>query len=161
MIRRYLFTRERLETWRSRYGMDFGALAGSTPSSFSFSVSPWKLRGCALADPVLVAAADLRTEQSSAITADRRFVATASGRLNGVMIYFDLDLAPSVGLSTHPDRVDRTCHWTPQVWVLPGPLMLEAGGRYRLTYPHGIVDQPDGVRVVLAASGRIAAAGPG
>lgn len=161
MIRRSLFTRERLETWRSRYGMDFGALAGSTPSSFSFSVSPWKLRGCALADPVLVAAAELRTEKSSAITADRRFVATASGRLNGVMIYFDLDLTPSVGLSTHPDRVDRTCHWTPQVWVLPDPLMLEAGGRYRLTYPHGIVDQPDGVRVVLAASGRIAAAGPG
>ena len=151
IIRRYLFTPERLETWRSGYGLDFGALAGSTPSSFSFSVRPWKLRGCALADPVLVAAADLRTEKSSAITADRPFAATASGRLNGVMIYFDLDLAPGVRLSTHPDRVDQTCHWALHVWVLPDPLMLKSGGRYRLTYHHGMRDQPDGVRVAPAA----------
>ena len=56
MIRRSLFTRERLETGHSRYGMDFGALARSRPSSFSFSVSPWKLRGCTLTDLVPVAA---------------------------------------------------------------------------------------------------------
>ena len=133
--------------------MDFGGLAESTPSSFSFPVSPWKLRGCALADPVLVAAADLRTEKTSAITADRRFAATASGRLNGVMIYFDLDLAPGVRLSTHPDRVDGTCHWAPRTWVLPDPLILKSGDPYRLTYHHGMKDQPNGVRVAPATSG--------
>lgn len=153
LIRRYLFTPERLETWRSRYGLDFGGLAESTPSSFSFSVWPWRLRGCALADPVLVAAADLRTEKISAITADRRFVATASGRLNGVTIYSDLDLAPGVRLSTHPDRVDRTCSWGASVWPLPDPLMLEPGDRFRLTFHHGMKDQPDGVRVAPAAPG--------
>lgn len=153
MIRRFVFTPERLETWRSEYGLDFGALEGSTPSSFSFSVRSWKLRDCALADPVLVTTADLRTEKSSAVTADRRFAATASGRLNGVTIYFDLDLAPGVRLSTHPDRVDQTCHWTPRTWVLPDPLMLKSGDHYRLTYHHGMKGQPDGVRVAPAAPG--------
>ena len=153
MIRRYLFTQERLETWRSWYGMDFGALARSTPSSFSFSVNPWKLRGRALTDPVLVAAADLQTEKSSVITADCNFTATASGRLNGVMIYFDLDLAPGVRLSTHPDRVDQTFHWKHPVWALPEPLILEPGARYRLTHRYGVVGQPDSVRVVPAAPG--------
>ena len=48
MIRRYLFTRERLETWRSRYGMDFGALAGVRLRPFRFpsvrrnsAAAPW------------------------------------------------------------------------------------------------------------------------
>ena len=153
MIRRHLFTQERLETWRSWYGMDFGVLARSTPSSFSFSVNPWKLRGRALADPVLVAAADLQTEKSSVITADCNFTATASGRLNGVMIYFDLDLAPGVRLSAHPDRVNQTFHWKHRVWVLPEPLMLEPGDHYRLTHRYGVVDQPDSVRVVPAVPG--------
>ena len=153
MIRRHLFTQEHLETWHSWYGMDFGALARSTPPSFSFSVNPWELRGRALADPVLVAAADLRTEESRAITADCNFTATASGRLNGVVISFDLDLAPGVRLSTHPDRVDQTFHWKHWVWVLPDPPMLEPGARYRLTYRYRVVDQPNSVRVVPAAPG--------
>lgn len=153
MIRRHLFTQERLETWHSWYGMDFGALARSMPPSFSFSVNPWKLRGRALADPVLVAAADLRTEESSVITADCNFTATASGRLNGVMIYSDLDLAPGVRLSTHPDLAEQTCSWVHPIYVLPEPLILEPGARYRLTHRYMVVGQPNSVRVVPAAPG--------
>ena len=147
MIRRHLFTPEVLEAWRSLYDIDFGALAGSAPSSFSFFVNPKRLRGCALADPILVAAVDLDTTVSSTIAADHVFVTPSSGRLNGVSIYFELELASGVRLSTHPDQVEQTCHWTHRVWVLPEPLVLEAGAHYRLTYHHEVVGEPDGVRV--------------
>ena len=153
LSRRYLFTPEVLEAWRSWYGIDFGALARSAPSSLSFPISPSKLRGCALADPVLVAAADLHTERNSAVAADRDFVATVPGKLNGVMIHFELELAPGIRLSTHPDRVDRRCHWANRVWVLPEPLPLEPGLRYRLTWRRGVAGQPDGARVVPAGRG--------
>lgn len=109
-IRRHLFTSEVLDTWRSWYGIDFGAMAGGDTSSFSFFVNPKKLRGCALTDPVLVAAVDLDTAGSSTVAADRLFAAPSSGRLNGVLIYFELELAPGCLVSTHPDKVERTCH---------------------------------------------------
>lgn len=141
-IRRHLFTPEVLDTWRSWYGIDFGALAGSNPSSFSFFVDPKRLRGCALTDPVLVAAVDLDTAGSSTVAVDRIFAAPSSRRLNGVLIYFELELVPGVRLSAHPDQVERTCHW-----VLPDPLVLEQGASYRLTYRHRVVGQPNGVRV--------------
>ena len=147
MIRRYLFTPKVLEAWRSWYGVDFGALAGSDPSSFSFFVNPKRLRGCALAAPILVAAVDLNTIVSSTVAADRVFAAPSSGRLNGVSIYFELELASGVRLSTHPDQVEQTCHWAHRVWVLSEPLVLEAGAHYRLTYHHKVVGEPDGVLV--------------
>ena len=147
MIRRHLFTPEVLEAWRSLYDIDFGALAGSDPSSFSFFVNPKRLRGCALADPILVAAVDLDTTVSSTVAADHVFAAPSYGRLNGVSIYFELELASGVRLSTHPDQVEQTCHWTHRVWALPEPLVLEAGAHYRLTYHHEVVGEPDGVRV--------------
>ena len=156
MIRRHLFTPEVLEAWRSWYGIDFGALARSAPSSLSFPVSPSKLCGCALADPVLVATTDLPTKPSSPPAADREFVASVPGRLNGVMIHFELELAPGIRLSTHPDRADRRCNWAHRVWVLPEPLPLEPGARYRLTWRHGRTDLLGGARVFPA--GRAAGA---
>ena len=154
MIRRHLFTPEVLEAWRSWYGIDFGALARSAPSSLSFLISPSKLRDCALADPVLVATTDLRAEHGSPLPADREFVASVSGRLDGVMIHFELELAPGIRLSTHPDRVDRHCSWAHRVWVLPEPLPLEPGARYRLTWRHGRAGLLDGARVFPAGRGR-------
>ena len=147
MIRLHLFTPEVLEAWRSLYDIDFGALAESAPSSFSFFVNPKRLRGCALADPILVAAVDLDTTVSSTVAADRVFAAPSSGRLNGVSIYFELELAPGIRLSMHPDQVEQTCSWTQRVWVLLEPLVLEAGAHYRLTYHHEVVGEPDGVLV--------------
>lgn len=144
ILRRCWFTPEVLENWRSWYGIDFSALARSA-APWSLTCNPGILGGSALADPVPVATADLRSAQSSAIAADRCFTATASGRLNGVMICFEAELSRSIRLSTHPDQGNS--HWKHRVWMLPEPLTAVSGSRYLLTYRHGVPGQPDGVHV--------------
>ena len=66
------------------------------------------------------------------------------------MIHFELEPAPGIRLSTHPDRVDRRRSWAHRVWVSPGPLSLEPGARHRSTWRRGVAAQPDGVRVAPA-----------
>lgn len=147
-IRRVTFTPDALETWRSRYGIDFGALRNTTPSPFSFFINPRKLAGRVLGTPVLVRDARLATIDDVPVQVDGAFDATASALLDGVLICFDAELgAPGIRLSTHPDHVDRDNHWKHRVWMLPEPLMVEPGERYRLTYSYRSPGRPDGVRV--------------
>ena len=75
------------------------------------------------------------------------------GRLNGVMIHFELERAPGIRLSTHPDRADRRCSRAHLGWVLPEPLPQKPGARYRLTWRRGIAGQPGGVSVAPASPG--------
>ena len=102
---------------------------------------------------VLVAAADLRAERSSPVAAAWGLVATVPGRLNGVMIHFELERAPGIRLPTRPDRAGRRRSWAHRVWGLPEPLLLEPGARHRLTRRHGGAGRPNGVRVSPASPG--------
>ena len=148
-LRRTTFTPDALETWRFRYGIDFGALRKAAPSSFSFLIAPQRLAGRVLGGPVLVFDADLATADADADVrhVDGAFDATASGRINGVLICFDAEIGPGIRLSTHPDRVGRDNHWQHRVWMLPEPVMLESGRRYHLSYSYQSPGRPDGVRV--------------
>ena len=154
MIHRHLFTPRVLDAWRSWYGMDFTPLGESAPASLSFAASPWKLRGRGLAAPVLMATADLHAGEITTVTADSSFVATASGQVHGLLLYFDLELAPGVRLSTHPDRVEGNCHWRFPLWVLPKSLVLKSGDRYSLIDRRNrgtAWGEPDGILIEPAA----------
>ena len=70
-----------------------------------------------------------------------------------MMIHFELERAPGIRLSTHPDRADRRCSRAHLGWVLPEPLPLKPGARYRLTWRRGIAGQPGGVSVAPASPG--------
>ena len=146
-LRRVTFTPDALETWRSRYGIDFGALRKAAPSSFSFLVNPERLAGRVLGAPVLVFDADLASPDAYVRHVDGAFDATASGRINGVLICFDAEVGPGIRLSTHPDRVGRDNHWRHRVWMLPEPVMLESGRRYHLSYSDQSPGRPDGARM--------------
>lgn len=41
--------------------------------------------------------------------------AESPGKLNGLFVYFELDLGPSANLSTHPARADKNCSWISRV----------------------------------------------
>ena len=154
MIHRHLFTPRILDAWRSWYGMDFTPLGENAPASLSFATSPWKLRGRGLAAPVLMATADLHAGEITTVTADSSFVATASGQVHGLLLYCDLELAPGVQLSTHPDRVEGNCHWRFPLWVLPKPLVLKSGDRYSLIDRRNrrtAWGEPDGILIEPAA----------
>lgn len=149
-LRRGTFHPTRLETWQSQYGMDFRALAANAPSIPSFFINPWRLSGRAIGTPVPVFDAELAkvaTKDGLATLREGTFDATARAVLNGVLICFDAELGPGIRLSTHPDHVNRDSHWRHRVWVLPKPIMLEPGRRYRLTYSYRSPAHRDGVQV--------------
>ena len=146
-IRRLTFTPDILETWRSRYGIDFSALEEAAPSSFSFLIDPMRLAGSVLGTPVVVFDADLATADTEVRHVDGAFDATTTGRVNGVLTYFDAALGPGIQVSTHPDRVRQDNHWRHPVWMLPDPVMLKAGRRYGLSYSYQSPGRPDGARV--------------
>ncbi len=121
-------TTDNLRNWRSWYGMDFSPLAqpARNPPP-AFFIKPHKARSwMALSEPVLLADVDLN--KADQLMIDKSVAATActSGRLDGLLVYFELGLGPTTHLSIHPARVDENCSWRSLVWVLQ-PLTLEAG----------------------------------
>ena len=62
------------------------------------------------------------------------------------MIHFELEPAPGIRLSTHPDQVDRRDSWAHRVWGLREPLMLEQGRCCRLSCRYGVAGERAGER---------------
>jgi len=124
-----------LRDWRSWYGMEFGPLAEvAKDSSPVFFIKPQKVRGWeTLSDPVLLAEVDLREVERPSIDNSVTVSAGASGELNGLLVYFELDLGSTTRLSTHPARVDENCSWHDMVWNLE-PLRLREGDRFEVAY---------------------------
>ena len=161
LLPRETLTSAHVETWRRRYGIDLGALRKNAPPLPSFiTANPWQLSGRAIGTPVRVFDSQLAmaTVDDLAIHVTGTFDATASAQLNGVLICFDMELAPGLWLSLHPDQVDQDNVWRRLlVWLLPAPIMLEQGSRYRLTYSQSEPGVPDGVQVRTDAGGTSAA----
>jgi type I protein arginine methyltransferase len=128
-------TTENLRNWRSWYSIDFSPLAESTQDPPpAFFIKPHKARSwIALSEPVVLAEVDLN--EADLLMIDNSVVTTTctSGRLDGLLVYFDLELGPTTRLSTHPARVDASCSWRSLVWVLQ-PSTLEVGDQFEVTY---------------------------
>jgi SAM-dependent methyltransferase len=134
---RHKLTTDTLRDWRAWYGMNFDPLADvdrdSTPLYFPRpqKARNWKM----LSEPILLAEVDLRQAEQFMIDRSVTISSVASGVLNGLLVYFDLNLGPSTSLSTHPAEVEDRCHWRNMVWILE-PLSLTAGDRFKITYQY-------------------------
>jgi len=123
------FTPDATSRWHDDYGFDFSALLEAAP------VTPLHLQlktavareFPALAEPVMVANIDVSQPFSSAIDAVFDFVATAAGRLNGILIYFDLTLSADRTFTTEPHVADDANSWGHRVLVLSPPLEVKEG----------------------------------
>ena len=132
------FSAESSHNWSSWYGFDFSPIAMIAATKYqSFSVKPEKARDWnALSDPILLADINLHTITALTIDVSVPANASASGQINGVLEYFELELGPSVRLSTHPMQADHDSCWHNLVWVLPKPLELSAGQRFSVSYKY-------------------------
>ena len=150
-----LFEAAPLDAWRSWYGVDFGPLGElKTNRPRGFLVAPVTAREW----PVLSAAvplveADLRTARGSVFRRTSRATAVIDGELNGVLAYFETDLAPGVRLSTHPASVRSDNHWHSPVWLLDEGVPLEAGDPFVVTYRREAMADPGTIRVSRSAAG--------
>jgi hypothetical protein len=139
VVARYLFRETSLADWHEWYGINFGPLElGNAPGPLRIFAHPrrpreWPRRS----GPVLLAEVDFASGSTPSITREAEFAATESGRINGIISYFELGLAPGVELSVDPNRADDDCHWRLPVWLQPVPLEVELGERLTFRYAYG------------------------
>lgn len=127
-----------LRRWQAWYELDFSPLSpteGRKRDMFSVrgtAARRWK----PVSEPVRLARVDLRHIEQLAIDTASAATATRGGRLNGILLYVDLKLAPSTSISTHPATVGPDCSWSNIVWAFDPPLSLHAGDGFAVTFRH-------------------------
>lgn len=140
-----------LERWRLDYGMDFAPLGEAARAAESMIfVRPQKAREwTALADPVPLADVDLGEVEQLIIDNSTTFKVSSAGTLDGLLVYFELELGPTTTLSTHPAHSDDECSWRNMVWLLE-PAEVAAGDRFEVNYQYRATETSHKVAVASA-----------
>jgi protein arginine N-methyltransferase 1 len=149
-LMKYTFVAETLRDWQSSYNIDFNPLAeASRNSSQPFFINPFSARDWeSLSEPVQLAEVNLKSMSQLLIDNTLSVTANVSGRLDGVLIYFEIELGPTIQLSTNPAQTDKDCSWHSPVWILTEPLNLQTGDRFTVTYRYRATE--DQYRVSVA-----------
>lgn len=128
-IGRVTFVPASTTRWADAYGFDFSPLLETmsrSPVTFGLR-SPEAHALPALTAPIRVADVDLRSLATGIVECRAQVTAAASGTMNGLVLYFDVQLAPGHTLTTAPDVADETNHWGNRVVLLPSPVEVTAG----------------------------------
>ena len=138
-LRERVFTEQATDRWQDCYGMDFSLLAATArQQSHSLYTSTYKTRDWPrLSEPVLLAELDLKAIDFQKIETRAEVTATAAGELNGILVYFETRLSPSVHFSIHPDEASPENSWASKIWVAGEPVALAAGDVFDLGYTYG------------------------
>jgi len=128
-IGRRLFRQETVDSWTTWYGLDFGPLAGVTHVDGSFDfVNPRRMRNwTSLTEPVVLAEMDFATWDRPWIRTRKTSVATSRGRLDGVVVYFELMAGRRPFLSTRPATVKKDNHWLSPLYIFADPETVQPG----------------------------------
>ena len=148
-IVKHILVAETLRDWQSWYDIDFNPLAdASQNSSQPFYINPFLARDWeSLSEPVQLAVADLKGMSQLPIDNTVSVTANASGRLDGVLVYFEIELGSTTRLSTHPAQAAKDCSCQSPVWILTDPLNLLTGDRFTVTYQYRVTEDQFRVNV--------------
>jgi hypothetical protein len=138
IIERHVFDERRVEEWKVQYGLNLSGVLDALPDTASrFFAEPaaaaaWQV----LTAPVELVAVDLR---SPMVDVDRTVTTSviASGRLDGAVVFFELDVDDTRCITTQPGRANADCHWLCPVWALPRCEEVSAGEALTFRYQHG------------------------
>ena len=113
VLAEYSFTADSTSKWKNWYGIDFESLQTSSLNrSVVFKSPPHKSRDWpALAAPVLLADLDLTGASHPLVNETAELTITTAGLLNGLLMYFDLEVGPGQRLRTSPAAADETGSW--------------------------------------------------
>jgi precorrin-6B methylase 2 len=138
-----------LSNWQSWYGIDFSFLETVAQTSpYAFHLKPHLAKNWeTLSEPIMLAEIDLQLVSSLAIDITTTVTASADGRLDGILVYFELELSPTTILSTAPTQASEDCHWCSPVWLLARSRNLQAGELFTVSYRNKVAGSPNQVSV--------------
>jgi 16S rRNA G966 N2-methylase RsmD len=148
-LSRRTITAESVDRWKSWYGVEFEPLArAASHSSHVMLLDPETASNLApLSDPVVVADLDLTAFQAVQVEGDATIPVQTRGALNGVLLYFDIALTPSLSISTDPTGSTLESSWRTPVWYYNEPLTVREGDEVRVAFRYRVPGQPNGVSV--------------
>lgn len=148
-----VLTTDNLKSWRSWYGIDLSPMARvKQEGPPSFNILPHTARDWdTLSKPILLAQVDLGQVDRLMVDSTVTVEAVRPGTLNGLLVYFELDLGPGTTLSTHPARVDEDNSWFCKVWGVE-PLSLRTNDPFNVTYQYRATGKSHAVAVASASS---------
>lgn len=128
IVAKHRVNQEQLDLWQETYGIDFTPFHSvGSPGAIGFYERPevakeWEV----LSTPQQLYHLDLANEPSS-IDERTTLVADHAGVANGVVVFFEAQLSPSVAFSSAPWEGGEQSHWFTAVWSLPDPLPVAEG----------------------------------
>ena len=135
-IRRRMFRREALDSWGCWYELEFGPLAEVEHLDGSLDyVNPRQMRKWkALSEPALLAEMDFRTWNRQWIRSETTLTATSRGRLDGLIVYFELMDGRTPFLSTRPIEVKKDNHWLSPLYLFKEVEAVKSGDPLTVSY---------------------------
>jgi predicted RNA methylase len=151
---RRTITAESVGRWKAWYGVEFKPLAqAASNSSHVMLLDPETASLLApLSDPAVVADLDLAAFQAVQVKGDATIPIHTGGALNGVLLYFDIALTPSLSLSTDPSKSSLESSWRTPVWYYNEPLTVKKRDEVQVAFRYRVPGQPNGVSVSTTPS---------
>jgi ubiquinone/menaquinone biosynthesis C-methylase UbiE len=145
----YLYSSEMLENWYSWYGIDFSALLDTRlEDAYFLNINPMEARNWpVLCDPVFLLEIDLARVDTPLVECTVQSIVQSAGEIDGVLVYFELRLAPDIWFSVSPARADDKNSWRNLVWLLPAPVAVQPGDVVEINYRYNQPGIRDGVAV--------------
>lgn len=143
LLNKRIFTSELVRKWRGQYALDFSTYAETCSRQNyytlinTFTTIEWPR----MASPVLVADIDLYNDPPEFWESKHTFEATQSGLLNGILIFFEINLSKTVDLSIHPDEANFENSWASKLWLPGRAFELKEGQQVSLIYKYNENDK--------------------
>lgn len=134
---KYRFSEESISNWNAWYDIDFSALMNMPlpENEPLFNIPPQKtVKWDRFHPPLHLVSIDLKQHSDQRIKQHEVITVQADGLLNGLLIYFEVQLSPKSRLSSHPDKAGQDNHWYSPVWGVVPSINLESGVELSIDY---------------------------
>ncbi len=134
---KHKFSPEVVAQWKDWYNLDFSALVKMPHAKNAplFNITTQLMIDWdRLHPPLALANIDLYQNRDQLIDHSETFNIQIDGLLNGLLVYFEVQLSPQIRLSSHPDKVSRNNHWRSPVWGVVPAIDLKIGDNLYIQY---------------------------
>lgn len=136
IIARHVVDYAAAERWSASYGIDFSALCETRLSSCpSFTVQTAEAAQWTTLTPTTeLLVINLAECPSIPVHASQTAVVATTGTLDGVVVFWELDLDSSACLSTEPTSCRSDCSWGTAVWMMTDRPCVHKGQTVQMTF---------------------------
>ena len=137
---KYVFSPEATNAWKQRYGIDFESLPSSPLNrSITFPIAPHRVRDWPqLSAPIVLADLDLSGSSHPVVNESAELTIDREGMLGGLLVYFELEVAPGELLSTSPAMADETNSWSVKIWTSGTQTAVHPGDKFKIAYQYRV-----------------------